>query len=89
MKDCGTTEECQLIINTQCNYLKSPDYFQMSDAWDNSVWFKYIIYGSSLMYALLAFFICKIKKLQVHPNQLNMYIMICNSIVLWSEAAHN
>ena len=61
----------------------------MTNAWDDQVWFQYVVYGSSLMYAVMAFLIWKIKDLQVHPMRLVMYIMICNSFVLWSEAAHN
>ena len=63
MKGCGSTEECQYIIQTQCMYLNATDYYQMTDSWDDQVWFQYVVYGSSLMYAVMAFLIWKIKDL--------------------------
>lgn len=61
----------------------------MTNAWDDTEWFQYVVYGSSLMYAFMALLIWRIKDLQVHPMRLVMYIMICDSLVLWAEAAHN
>jgi len=44
-------------------YLNATDYYQMTNAWDNTEWFQYVVYGSSLMYAVMAFLIWKIKDL--------------------------
>lgn len=61
----------------------------MTTAWEATNWWQYVVYGSSLINALMALLIYKVKALQVHPMKVVFWIMICDSLCLWMEASYN